>query len=439
MRNSRRIEEKSGKEGNSFGKFPERGDTMRNFVISLLLGLIISLTACSGDTDKHAKSDPVPVIVGKVQKVQERETISVSGTVSTPDSPPVVSFLVSGKVIFVGPREGEYVKEGQLLAQIDPTDFRLSVKVAQAQKDNAHAAMEKAMNAVRPEALEQARIAYERAEDEYRRMKMLYESNSLAPNDFLKFKATYETAKQQYEQAKAGGQKEDKELYRAAYDQADAQLQVAAKALSDATLYAPFSGYISKRLIETGDTASAGRPVFEIVQLDTVEAYVGVPETDMHLVKIGQKASITIPALPNQSFEGTVRIINVSADPGTRTYMTRIRVPNPGHVIRIGMVAEAKIVGDRKISMMTLPGEAIVRDDQGATMVFVYFPEQRRVYRKRVKIGAFRGTEVEIKEGLSGDESIVIAGQDHLRDGMPVTIATPPSEKASDKQRRKAQ
>jgi len=420
-------------------EFSERGDTMRNFVISLLLGLTISLTACSGDTDKHAKSDPVPVIVGKVQKVQEPERISVSGTVSTPDSPPVVSFLVSGKVIFVGPREGEYVKKGQVLAQIDPTDFQLSVKVAEAQKNNAHAALEKALHSARPELLEQARIAYERAEDEYRRMKMLYELKSLAPNDFQKFKAAYETAKQQYEQAKSGGQKEDKELYRAAYDQADAHLQVAAKALSDATLYAPMSGYISKRLIETGDTASSGRPVFEIVQLDTVEAYVGVPETDMHLVKIGQKASITIPALPNQSFEGTVRIINVSADPGTRTYMTRIRVPNPGHVLRIGMVAEARIIGDRKISVMTLPGEAIVRDDQGATMVFVYFPEQGRVYRKRVKIGAFRGTEVEIREGLSGDESIVIGGQDHLLDGMTVTIATPPLEKASDMQGGEAQ
>ncbi len=424
---------KAGKEGNSFREFPEREDTMRNFVISLLLGLTISLTACSGDTNKQTKSDPVPVTVDKVRKVQERETIFVSGTVSTPDSPAVVSFLVSGKVIFVGPREGEYVRKGQVLAQIDPTDFRLSVKNAEAQKGKAHAALEKATNSARPEELEQARIAYERAEDEYRRMKMLYESNSLAPNDFQKFKAAYETAKQQYEQAKAGGQKEDKELYRAAYDQADAQLQIAAKAFSDATLYAPISGYISKRLIETGDTAAAGRPVFEIVELDTVEANVGVPETDVHLVRIGQKVSITFPALPNQSFQGAVRIINVSADPGTRTYMTRIRVPNPKHVIRIGMVAEARIVGGKEISMMTLPGEAIVRDDQGATMVFVYFPEQRRVYSKRVKIGAFRGTEVEIKEGLSGDESIVIAGQDHLRDGMPVTIATPPSEDASDK------
>ena len=132
-------------------------------------------------------------------------------------------FLVSGKVIFVGPREGEYVKKDQVLAQIDPTDFRLSLKSAEAQRDRLHAAMEKAMNSVRPESLEQARIAYERAEDEYRRMKMLYESNSLAPNDFQKFKATYETAKQAYEQAKAGGQKEDKEQSKATYDQAEAR------------------------------------------------------------------------------------------------------------------------------------------------------------------------------------------------------------------------
>ncbi len=206
----------------------------------------ISLMGCSSETSKQANSYAVPVIVGGVQKVQEYETIFVSGTVSTPDSPAEVSFLVSGKVIFVGPREGDYVRKGQVLAEIDPTDFRLSLRKAQAQKDEAHAAMEKAMHSVRPELLERASIAYWRAEDEYRRKKMLYESNSLAPNDFAKFKAAYETAKQQYEEAKAGGQKEDKEIYRAAYELADAQVQVAAKALSDATLHAPISGYIAK-------------------------------------------------------------------------------------------------------------------------------------------------------------------------------------------------
>ena len=218
--------------------------------------------------------------------------------------------------------------------------------------------------------------------------------------------------------------------------QAAANDELARKRLSDATLVAPIDGYIDMRGIEPGETASPGRAVFRIVRLDPVEVNVGVPETDVHLVRVGQKAVVTLPALPGQSFEGTVRLINVGADQGTRTYMARISLPNPKHVLKIGMVAEARIAGDRKIAMMTIPGEAIVRDAQGGTIVFVYFPKEQRVYSKRVKAGAFCGTEVEIKEGLSGDESVVLAGQDYLRDGVPVTIGSRPSEDSSSSQRK---
>ena len=86
------------------------------------------------------------------------------------------------------------------------------------------------------------------------------------------------------------------------------------------------------RTLDAIHLASAGRPVFEIVQLDPVEANVGVPETDVHLVKIGQKASITFPALPNRSFQGTVRIINVAADPATCLALIRAEVDRRGGV-----------------------------------------------------------------------------------------------------------
>jgi multidrug efflux pump subunit AcrA (membrane-fusion protein) len=385
-----------------------------------LLG--VSLTACPGEQHKdQTGSEAVPVTVGRVKHVQERETISVSGTVSAPNSPAKVSFLVSGKVVFVGPREGEFVKKGEILSRIDPTDFNLSVKGAAARMASAEAAMAKMMRSVRPELLEQARIGYERAEDEYRRMKMLYDAKSLAPNDFQKYKAAYEHAKQDYEQAKTGGQKEDKDMARAAHNQADAQLEVAKKALSDATLSAPMDGYIAKRSIEPGDTAAPGQTVFEIVQMDPVEVNAGVPETDVHRVRIGQKAAITVPALPGNAFAGTVGIINVSADPNTRTYMTRISVANPEHSLRMGMVAEATIVGDRTVSMVTLPGDTVIRDPQGATLVFVYYPDQKRVYTKRVEIGAVVDRDVEIKSGISGDELIVLAGQAKLRNGVAVS------------------
>lgn len=404
--------------------------TFKSILAGSVFILGASLSACTSEQHKkESNGEAVPVTVGRVRHVQERETVSVSGTVATPNSPANVSFLVSGKVVFVGPREGEYVRKGQVLASIDPTDFNLSVKGAAAQAATAQAAMEKAMNSARPELLEQARIGFERAEDEYRRMKMLYDSKSLAPNDFQKYKAAYEHAKQDYEQAKAGGQKEDKALSKASYNQAVAHLDVARKALSDATLSAPVSGYIAKRSIEPGDTATPGRTVFEIVQIDPVEVNVGVPETDVHLVKIGQNADIAVPALPGKSYQGKVRVINISADPNTRTYMTRISVPNPEHSLRVGMVAEATIRGDRTVSMVTLPGDAVVRDAQGATQVYVYYPDQKRVYAKRVEIGAAVNKNIEIKSGLSGNELIVLAGQTKLKNGQAVSATEQPIRK----------
>ncbi|SPF34115.1 Efflux transporter, RND family, MFP subunit [Syntrophobacter sp. SbD1] len=352
-------------------------------VFSLLAFLV--LVSCSqGKSGEQPAGNAMPIKTGKVRHVQPPEFVSVSGTVTSPEAPVQVSFLIPGKVIQVLPREGDYIEKGQLLAAIDPIDYKLSLQAASAQAG-------------------QAKVALDRSKDEYARMKFLYESRSLAGNDFEKFKAAFLSAKQQV-------------------DQAVANQKLAQKHLSDSSLYAPAAGFISRRSIEPGQTASPGIPAFEVVRLDPVEINVGVPETDIHLVRVGQTACVAIPALPPKCFEGKVRIINVSADPNTRTYMTRIVVPNPAHILRIGMVAEARIQGDRFLDLMTLPAETIVRDPQGATIVFVYYPEQQRVYAKRVETGAVYGREIAIRSGLSGDEAIVFAGQEKLRDGTMVSL-----------------
>ena len=359
---------------------------MKPIVIIVAGLLMITLVACSSSkTAEQAVSTPINVKIGKVHAIEDHEGMVLSGTVGSPAAPSNVSFLASGKVIQVLPREGDYVRKGQLLASIDPTDYQLALTAATKQAD-------------------MAQIASERAEDEHRRMKMLYDSKSLAPNDYEKYKSVYESARKQYEQATASE-------------------KISRKHLTDAELHSPVNGFISKRSIEPGEMASPGRPVFEIVNLDTVEVSVGVPETDVHSVRDGQKAAITLPALPGESFEGVVRLVNVSADPGTRTFMTRISIPNPKHTLQIGMVAEARIRGDKGVKMLTAPIEAIVRDPQGATMVYVYYPEQKRVYAKRVEIGTPHGRDLEIRSGLTSDEWIVLVGQPQLRDGSVVAAA----------------
>jgi len=322
---------------------------------------------------------PTPVQVRPVALVNHLEEISVSGSVNSPDAPADVPFLVSGRVLRVAVHEGDEVRKGQLLASLDPTDYSIAVRGAAAQ-------------------VAAAKVSLDRAEDEYRRMKMLSESKSLPPNDFRKFQAAYDAAKEQLNQTMAGE-------------------AAARKHVSDTTLLAPVSGYISRRAIEPGNMAAAGVPAFQIVTLDPVEVLVGVPETDIRLVRIGQHAQVQIPALPEQDLSGSVRVINVSADPATRTYSTRIRVGNADHKLRVGMIAEVRIQGDRQVKAFTVPGSAVVHDPQGASLVFVYYPEQKRVFSKRVEVGRVVGQEVEIQSGLHPEDLVVVGGQQSIRDG----------------------
>src|SRR5882762_3563204 len=288
---------------------------------------LLSLTGC-GASAKHAQPEHVDVRVARPRHVRTPTEIDVTGSVETTSEPTNVAFLVSGKVIRVGPREGDSVKAGEVLAIIDPSDFQFAVEAAAAQTALARAQFEKASVSARPEVLEQARANLSLAESEFRRMKILYDRKSLAPNDFEKYQTALTNAQQQYEQAKQGAQKEDKDAAKAAWEQAQAAERSARERLSDATLVAPVSGFIAKRNIEPGAMASPGTTVFTMVELDPVEIQVGIPETDIRLVHRGQKAIVTASALPGMSFSGHVHLVNVSAEPQTRTYMTRIAVPN---------------------------------------------------------------------------------------------------------------
>src|SRR6266849_3430810 len=251
----------------------------------------LSLSGCarqSASADR-GQPDPIAVRVATPKHVRVPAEVVVSGTVETPSAPTSVGFLVSGKVTRVGPREGDFVKAGEVLAVIDPADFQFAVEAAVAQSALARAQNEKASVSARPEIVEQARANLSQAEDEFRRMKTLYEKKSLAPNDYKKFETAYTNAQQQYAQAQKGAQQEDKAAAKAALEQAEAAERIARKRLSDATLIAPVSGFVSKRNIEQGAMASSGTAVFTIVELDPVEIQVGVPETDVRLVHGGQQ------------------------------------------------------------------------------------------------------------------------------------------------------
>jgi membrane fusion protein, multidrug efflux system len=341
----------------------------RTLALVALLFTTVVATGCTSRADAadEQAAPATPVRVRAAAAVERPAAVNASGTVDASTTADI-GFQVGGKVERVVVEEGQTVRGGQLLASLDATEYRL--------------------------AAEQAKASALQASGEYARMRQLYERHSLAPNDYAKFEAATQVA--------------------------DAQQSTALEHLAHTRLTSPISGIVVRRGIDPGETVGAGTPVFTIVAVDRVTIRVGIPEAQIGLVRPGAAAAVAVPALAGQPFQARVTMIGVSADAASRTYPVKLEVPNPRHLLLPGMIAEARIDGDRITRALTVPGEAVVRDAEGATLLFVYAPAERRVHTRRVTVGAPIDREIEITEGLEPGELVVVAGQDRVRDGAAV-------------------
>lgn len=389
---------------------------------ALTLALTATLVSCARQpAGPSAPERPVPVRIERPHRIQRPASVAASGTVEAAETVEL-AFQVAGRVTRVMADEGQAVRRGQVIAELDAADYRFGLEAAEAQEGIARASLEKAQTGTREEELEQARAAFQRAEDEYRRYRQLYERKSMAPVDFARVEAAYRAARAQFEMAQNGARKEDRAAAGSAVRQAQAQVEVSRKRVRDSRLISPIDGAVARRGIDPGEMAGAGMPVFSIVALNPARVRVGIPETDIGRVRPGQRALVVIPALDNREFPGTVELVGVAADPNSRTFSARITVPNPGLLLKAGMIAEAAIEGRSFIDVLSIPGEAVVHDPQGVTLVYVYYPDSRRVHARRVETGRARDSGIEIASGLSNEDLLVVAGQHMVKEGSLVEV-----------------
>jgi membrane fusion protein, multidrug efflux system len=346
----------------------------RSYVAALAPLICSTLAACFHDAAAKERTDPVDdgpaVIVSAATPVTHRSTVSVSGVVAARATADI-AFQVPGKLMAVRVDEGDRVRQGEVLASLDVTDYAL--------------------------ALDQARLTHDRAVDEARRARVLNASDGIAPNDL------------------------DKVVNAEA--QAGVTVALARKRLRDTQLASPLSGIVARRNADPGETVPAGAQIFSIVDLDVVHVRVAVPESNVGAISVGATARVTIPSLGDTVFSGRVRLVGVAADPVTRTFAVEIAVPNPTLRLRAGMVAEASITAPGSTTILTVPGAAIVRDAEGATQLFIYEGDEHRVRARRVSVGALIGNEIEITKGLIPGDLVVVGGQHRVRDGMSARAA----------------
>jgi RND family efflux transporter MFP subunit len=394
-------------------------DVIRSLAV---IGASVSLLAGCIRNPKIAADQPVQVELRAPHRLNQPASVSASGSVEA-NVTAQTAFQVGGRVARVYAEEGQFVKQGQVLAELDCSDYRNAFEAATGQATAAEATATQAINGVRAQELEQARIDFERAQDEYQRQKYLYDHQSLPANDFHKIEAAYLASQQRYDMAREGARLEEKQTTQGQAHAADGQLSEARKHLADCQLRAPISGFVGMRHVNVGDTVSAGNPVFSVLDLDPVKVRVGIPEAEIGKVHDGARAVVTIPSLDNRQFDGKVEAVGYSADFASRTFTTKIAIPNPTHVLRAGMISESRVYDSVMVDVLAVPSIAVVHDLRGLALVYVYDPTRQRVFAHRVEVGYLVGDEVEIKSGLTPNERIVVAGQQNVHEGSLVGIA----------------
>ncbi len=283
---------------------------------------------------------------------QNNKEIAASGTIEATEV--TVSAKVGGQIIELRADEGTNVRTGDTLALIDPTDYILQLRQAEANAAALEAQYKLAVRGARQEDLIQAEANYKNAETDLKRMEELFTSKSIAQKQLDDAQTRFVNAEQAWEKMKRGSRSEEIDVARARRDQAAAQADAARKKVKDCTIIAPMSGVVTLRAVEAGEIVPLNGAVLRISRLDNVHLMIYVSEQELGRVKIGQEVNVHIDTYRDKSFPGKVVYISPAAEFTPKNVQTKddrtklvfgvkIEVENPDGSLKPGMPADATV------------------------------------------------------------------------------------------------
>lgn len=201
----------------------------------------------------------------------------------------------------------------------------------------------------------------------------------------------------------------------------DASSQLARAQLEKQVLSAPFDGVLGLRKVSVGDLVQPGKDLVNIEQIDTLKLDFRVPEMYLPTVRVGQPLQVALDAFAGRKFTGEVYAIDPLVDVNGRAVVIRARVPNPDRVLRPGLFARVELTLTVNPNAILVPEQAITTVGQD---MFVLRVVDGRAKMTRVRTGNRRNAEVEVVEGLTADDVVIVAGQ-RVRDGSAVRVVNP--------------
>jgi len=386
--------------------------------------LAVSVVACGKDTtpagaEGRAKAQeprPVRVVVASVGPLPR--TVTVTGTLAA-DEEVVAGFKVAGRVSDIAVDLGSPVRKGQVLARLDPTDFRLRVEQAEAALRQVRAGLglprDGSGESVDPEKtalVREARAVLEEARLNRDRIAQLWEKNLIARSEVDATLSRLQVAESRY-QAALEEIRNRQELLA----ERKSGLALARQQLADAVLSAPIDGAVRERRASVGEFLAAGAPVFGLVRNHPLRLRVAVPEREAASVRVGQAVRVQLEG-DSAVHAGRVARLSPSIQEQNRTLTVEAEVANRDGRMRSGSFARAEIVVEADRTAVMVPAGTVVTF-AGLEKVFVV--KDGKAVEQRIRTGRRSGDRVEILEGVAAGDPVV-AAPGNLVGGTPVTV-----------------
>ena len=447
------------------------------------VGILVLLLAIVGFTVSQSNKGVITVQTGKVAKEDLASTVTASGEIR-PKTYANIGALGIGKIVRLLVHEGETVKAGQKLAQLENTQSAADVAAMRAQVEAARtdsAAQEAALRSANSE-LERAKADFERSKLDYERAQQLYKDQLIPKSQFDQAKnayevaaATIETDKARAAQAKAQLASNNERIH-----QFQASLTRATDVLSKTEYVAPFDGIVTNLPVREGETAvmgiqnSPGSTLMTVADMSVITAEVKVDETDIVNVRLGQPAEVTIDAIPKKVFHGTVTEIGNNAiirssglstsqvttgSQEAKDFKVVVTLTDPTPNLRPGLSSTAKITTNTVKDAVSIPIQALTvrqkadleqkpkgsstvqaaaadtkKDKEEIQGVFVI--NNKKAEFRKVETGVTGTTNIEVKGGLKPGDEIVTGSYKvlrTLRNGTSVKVDNSAPKKEDEK------
>jgi HlyD family secretion protein len=384
--------------------------TRTRIIIATVVVLLIAGVVTASIASKSKKG--TPVTLGKVERLDLVSKVTANGQIDAQRKVDL-SANVMGQIVNLAVREGDVVKKGDFLLQIDQKQLAASAQGAEA----SMRALFSDRDAARASLAEAQRI--------YERARTNFEQKIIPAAELDRARTSLDSVR-----ANLGGIEQR-------IQQARANVTAARDTLSKTTMTAPMAGVITALPVEEGEVAvigtmnNPGTKLLTIADMSVVEAVMEVDETDVPNVRVGQRATVTIDAYPNKTFEGTVTEVGsspmttrgVSSSSEAVNFEVKIQLQNPPAGVRPGFSASADIITGTRAKSVAIPLQAlIVREKSGSTPgkaqeeEGVYLFKEGAAKFVPVTTGLSGDSNIEIVRGLSGGEQIITGPFRALRD-----------------------